>query len=76
MSEHDFSIEFSRQMSIIVGDFTRPSTLYAHALKISRDGNQYCILFGSNLQDGVAGFGRSIDEAMRNFDSNYYQEIN
>ncbi|MEQ1519700.1 MAG: hypothetical protein ABL936_00345 [Aestuariivirga sp.] len=25
--------------------------------KISIDGNQWCVLYGENLQDGVAGFG-------------------
>lgn len=26
--------------------------------KISLDGNQWCVLYGDNLQDGVAGFGK------------------
>lgn len=25
--------------------------------RISIDGNQWCVLYGENLQDGVAGFG-------------------
>lgn len=27
--------------------------------KISIDGNQWCVLYGDNLQEGVAGFGDS-----------------
>lgn len=44
----------------------RPSVLYRPA--ISLDGNQWCALYGDNLQDGVAGFGESPDAAMRDFD--------
>jgi hypothetical protein len=36
--------------------------------KISIDGNQWCALYGDNLQDGVAGFGSSPCEAMGDFD--------
>lgn len=27
--------------------------------KVSIDGNKWCVLYGDNLQDGVAGFGDS-----------------
>ena len=27
--------------------------------RIFRDGNQWCVLYGDNLQDGIAGFGDS-----------------
>lgn len=47
-------------------DFTRPSVLWRPALLI--DGKHWCALYGANLQDGVAGFGDSPDEAMRAFD--------
>jgi len=26
-------------------------------LKLEKDGNQFCVLFGENLQEGIAGFG-------------------
>lgn len=42
---------------------------------ISLDGNQWCVLYGDNLQDGVAGFGSSPDEASRAFDTAWYAEI-
>lgn len=44
----------------------RPSVLYRPALNL--DGDQWCALYGDNLQDGVAGFGESPDAAMRDFD--------
>ncbi len=46
--------------------YERPSALYKP--KLSVDGNQWCALYGDNLQDGVAGFGDSPEDAMWNFD--------
>jgi len=39
---------------------------------ISIDGNQWCALYGKNLQDGVCGFGDTPAEAMSDFDKNWY----
>jgi hypothetical protein len=44
----------------------RPSTIYRPSLSI--DGNRWCAFYGSNLQDGVAGFGVSPEEAYADFD--------
>jgi hypothetical protein len=41
---------------------TAPSVLYRPELTL--DGNKWCALYGPNLQEGVAGFGDSPDEAM------------
>lgn len=38
------------------------------------DGDQWCALYGENLQDGVAGFGDTPDKAMRNFDLNWHEQ--
>jgi len=35
---------------------------------ITIDGNQWCVLHGENLQDGVAGFGETPAKAMYAFD--------
>ena len=45
---------------------TRPSAVFRPALTI--DGDQWCALYGQNLQDGVAGFGSSPEAAMADFD--------
>lgn len=36
--------------------------------KIYIDGNQWCALYGDNIQDGVVGLGVSPEEAMKAFD--------
>ncbi len=54
-------------------EVTRPSFLYRPALSI--DGDKWCALYGLNLQDGVAGFGDSPDEAYRDFDKQWNEEL-
>ena len=51
----------------------RPSVMMRP--KISIDGNQWCVLYGDNLQDGVAGFGDSPAKAMQDFDKNWTKEL-
>lgn len=43
--------------------------------RLSIDGNQWCALYGDNLQDGVAGFGDSPFEAFRDFDDNFIKKL-
>lgn len=50
-------------------NYERPSILYRPTL--SKDGNQWCALYGDNLQDGVAGFGETPSAAMWDFDKNW-----
>lgn len=50
-------------------EYERPSVLFRPRLSI--DGNQWCALYGDNLQDGVAGFGDSPANAMWDFDRNW-----
>lgn len=50
-------------------DHARPCVLFRPAISV--DGNQWCALYGANLQDGVAGFGDSPELAMRDFDKNW-----
>jgi len=32
--------------------------------KLFKDGNQWCVLYGENLQEGVAGFGDTANQAI------------
>jgi len=36
-------------------------------IKLTKDGDEYCFLLGENLQEGIAGFGKSILEALTKF---------
>lgn len=43
-------------------------------LKPIRDGNQWCFLWGENLQEGVAGFGDTPHKAMLAFEDAMYSK--
>ena len=47
----------------------QPSVLYRPRLFV--DGDCYCALYGENLHDGIAGFGKTAQEAMRDFDEGW-----
>ena len=51
-------------------EMQRPSVLYRPSLCI--DGDQWCVLYGKDLQSGVAGFGESPAKAMEDFDKVWY----
>jgi hypothetical protein len=40
-------------------------------LSLSLDGDKWCVLFGPNLQDGVAGFGTTPTDAVNAFDEEF-----
>lgn len=52
-----------------ISNYNRPSAIYRPTLSV--DGDQWCALYGENLQEGVSGFGDSPDAAMWNFDKNW-----
>ena len=51
----------------------RPSVLLKP--KLSVDGDQWCVLYGDNLQEGVCGFGESPSDAMRDFDESFSAKL-
>jgi hypothetical protein len=42
--------------------------------KFSKDGDMFCFLFGENLQEGIAGFGKTPYEAATEFVNNFTNE--
>lgn len=63
-----------QEQIVCVGfEMARPSTVMRPAISI--DGNQWCALYGENLQDGVAGFGDSPSEAMSAFDKAWHEKL-
>lgn len=68
------AVEMTREtIRMAVYEYERPSTVHKPRLFI--DGNQWCALFGDNLQDGVAGFGVSPYAAMNDFDNNWCKPL-
>lgn len=55
-----------------------PPLLPAHVRltpRIFPDGDQWCMLYGDNLQDGVSGFGKTPAEAAADFDHNWGNQL-
>ena len=42
---------------------------------LKKDGNQWCVLYGENIQEGVCGFGKSPNEAVQDFNRSWYLAI-
>lgn len=40
------------------------------------DGDSWCALYGENLQEGIAGFGDSPNEALKDFENNLIKKLN
>ena len=57
----------------VSNEMQRPSVLYRPAISI--DGNQWCALYGQDLQSGVAGFGDSPGAAMDAFDQAWRAQL-
>lgn len=57
---------FQGAASDIACYMTRPSI--ALRLIPVKDGNQWCVLYGENLQEGIAGFGDTPEKSMVSFD--------
>lgn len=50
-----------------------PSVLYRP--RLMADGTKWCALYGENLQEGVAGFGDTPEEAMYAFDKAWASQL-
>ena len=50
----------------------QPSVLYSP--RIFKDGDKWYALYGTNIQDGVCGFGKTPAEAIKNFNKEWNGE--
>lgn len=69
------SVAHSARMAYaaIAEDAGAPHVLMRPAVSI--DGDMWCALYGENLQDGIAGFGKSPQEAMADFDKAWWTKL-
>lgn len=73
MGDSHFEHAYWSQMYANACDQSAPS--FRIKPPLFRDGNQWCALYGNNLQEGVVGFGRSPDEAYRAFDRAWTEKL-
>jgi hypothetical protein len=50
----------------------RPCVLFKP--EVSLDGDHYMVLYGQDLMSGCAGFGKTLAEAMADFDQNWWKQ--
>lgn len=43
--------------------------------KLFIDGDMWCALYGENLQEGIAGFGKTPAKALFEFEANMHKEV-
>lgn len=69
-----YAIEgIAQEFRLAAYETQRPSVLFRPNLTV--DGNQWCALYGADLVQGVAGFGDTPGEAMRDFDRNWEAKL-
>jgi len=70
MSDYSFEIlritEYVREAAYFL-----QSPFFALKPRVFPDGNQWCALYGENLQEGVCGFGDTPAAAAQDFDNNW-----
>jgi hypothetical protein len=58
---------------VLTLEMMRPSVLFRPRLFM--EGNRWTALYGQDHLNGVAGFGKTPDQAMRDFDRRWYDEV-
>lgn len=46
------------------------------AIKVTKDGDRFCVLYGEDLQSGVAGFGVTVEQAITGFCNAWLNKVN
>lgn len=69
-------IRHARQMEVLGvqedADRARMRPFYLLRPRVFPDGNQWCALYGDNLQEGVCGFGDTPAKAAQAFDVEWF----
>lgn len=71
--DHRDTIEHQERLNTIIGE-QELQLVKTYSLIPYRDGNQWCVLLGENLQEGIAGFGTTPYKAVLSFNSEFYKE--
>ena len=64
--DHRSTIEHQERMNVIIGE-QELQLIKSYNLTPYKDGNQWCVLLGEDLQIGIAGFGDTPYKAILDF---------
>lgn len=66
------SIQHQETLNLIIGE-QELLLVKTYQLKPFKDGDEWCVLLGENLQEGIAGFGKSPYLAIIDFNKAFHQ---
>ena len=68
------NIEHQKRLNIIIqtAEYNLFSILKP---KLYRDGNQWCCLYGEDIQEGICGFGESPYKAIMDWNNSFFKSI-
>ena len=71
---HDKNYTHQSEMNILV-EVEEMNLVSILRPKIFIDGDQWCVLYGDNIQDGICGFGESPRLAIFDFNKSFNKKI-
>ena len=73
--QHHNELQHQEKMNLIIE--TEEYNLFSILKpKLYQDGNQWCCLYGENIQEGIAGFGDTPHKAIMEWNHQWHQKIN
>lgn len=72
MSDYDHDTIIYQTKMGMLSDEAEFTPVRALGASLSVDGNQFCWLFGDNIQEGISGFGDTPHLAMLDFNKCFY----
>lgn len=60
----------SKSIKKNLNDYKLGISNVAYQVSLAQDGQAWCALIGKNIQDGIAGFGATMQEALHNLANN------
>lgn len=73
---HQHELEHRQRMDTLYEQRDAQVAELASMLRLTpyKDGNQWCVLWGANIQEGLCGFGDTPFKALLDFNQNYMSE--
>jgi len=68
--DHFQSVQHQVKLDLLIGE---EQMIYVKTFNLMpyKDGDQWCVLLGENLQEGIAGFGETPLKAILDFNTNF-----
>lgn len=71
---HYQSIQHQERLNLLIAEFDMVF-VKAYNLIPFKDGNEWCVLLGDNIQEGISGFGKTPLNAILDFNMKFRSEV-